>query len=239
MVKIIAHKTDYYSNEEFYHQVAQEEFVDGLSLNVVYDKSHELFVYSPATVENITVLNLEKHKNTHQVLSLKEVLDKIRSLKLDTLVLLNLVPMDYNVSSEDALKGLIAYNQDYVSLLVTLLNQYDDIQVQVHTISRTLLQLLEKNTNRKLGYFVHGGDLSPFDASYYVFTPNMIDDTIFQEILRLKREIFLSITGAADLDICFRHYRSKYATALSQEIFPDLNFIMAQPTLIMRIFKSE
>jgi len=237
-MKVIAQKTDYNDVNTFFNQVIREEYVDGVGFNVLYANDGNLFIYSPNTSEGIGALNLQKNSESDPVLKLEEALIRIQSTNIKKQVMLNLIPIDYSVTDEDSLKRIVQLYRNYVNEVDRIVNKFPNLDILIYSINRSILTIAkEVIKTRKLGFYLYGGDLNPIDVDFYVFTPFMIDDNIFEEMLSFNKEIYITIQDNSELGLLTRHYASKYATANSQRILPYLGFIIAQPNLIERIFR--
>ena len=237
-MKIIAQKTNYNDIDTFFNQVIKEEYVDGVGLNVLYTNDGNLLIYSPNTSEGVGALNLQKNSQDNSVLELEEALTRIQNSNTIKEVMLNLIPVDYSVVDESSLKALVQLYRSYVLEVDKVISKFPSLDIRVYSINRNILTIAKEIIKtRKLGFYLYGGDLNPIDVDFYVFTPFMLDDNIFLEMLGVNKELYIMIMDNAELGLVTRHYASKYATAQSQRVLPYLGFIIAQPNIIERIFR--
>lgn len=237
-MRIIAQKTDYNDVNTFFNQVIQEEYVDGVGLNVIYTNSRNLLVYSPNTSEGVGALNLQKNSQNDSILELEDALATIKNTNIEKQVMLNLIPIDYSVVDEDSLKKIVQLYRDYVNEVDRIVKKFPSLDIHIYSINRSILTIAKEIIKtRKLGFYFYGGDLNPIDVDFYVFTPFMIDDNIFEEMIKFNKELYITIQDNSELGLVTRHYSSKYSTAQSQKVLPYLGFIIAQPHLIERIFR--
>jgi len=45
-MNIIVQKTDFYLNDEFFQEIIQQDYISGVSLNIVYNKEKKILVYN-------------------------------------------------------------------------------------------------------------------------------------------------------------------------------------------------
>jgi len=131
-----------------------------------------------------------------------------------------MIPISLNVTDEAGLKELNEMNREYLRVLGEVMKSHPSLDIRIHSISRNLSLALQKEfPNKRIGFAVSTGDLTPTDANYYVFPTYMIDDTIFEELINAKRGIYLYVENDGDLSALIKHYDSEQTTALASQIF--------------------
>ena len=243
-MKIIAQKTNFYLDGEFFNEILLGESVTGVNLNVVFNRNGKLLIYNNDVQEK---QNVQKIQNTdlenlqiNSVLTLEEALERIKACHKELEIFLNIIPISMNITDDASLKLLTSLNHQYLSKLTEILKAYSSMKICVHSISRNLVLLLqEKKICSKVGFVVYAGELTPTDANYYVFMTYMIDDVIFEELIQNKKELVIYISNQNDLATIAHKYTSEKTTALSSKILPHLNFIVNQPILIEKLFENE
>ena len=48
-MEIIAQKNEFYLNDKFFNEIIKKESVDGVALNIVYNRENEILVYNCST----------------------------------------------------------------------------------------------------------------------------------------------------------------------------------------------
>lgn len=242
-MKIIAQKTDFYLNKEFFNQEIKKDYVNGVSFNVVYNKEKQLFVYNYTTsgflgiqkIQDATMENLEGNK----LLSLETALDSMQRQRPDLPIYLNVIPITIDVFDDTSLKTLNSLNDEYLRELKKITEKYPQLTICMHSISRNLTLLLYQFfSDKQIGFAVYTGDLTPIDVDYYVLPTYMMDDTIFEEMIELGKEIYIFVGDGNDVSVVIDKYKSEKSTALSQKVLPYLNFIVNHPNIMHEIFPN-
>ncbi len=243
-MKIIAQKTDFYLNEEFFSQEIKRDFVDGVSFNIVFNKEKELFVYNYTTagflgiqkIQDATSKNLEGSK----LISLDSALNSMQKSRPDLPIYLNIIPITIDIFDDESLKTLNSLNNEYLDAIKKAIEKYPKLVINLHSISRNLTLLLYQFfPKNQVGFVIYTGDLTPTDVDYYIFPTYMMDDTIFEELLELKKGIYIYISDGNDMSVIVDKYKSEKSTALSQKILPSLNFIVNHSNVIHEIFPES
>ncbi len=237
-MEIIVQKTSYYNTERFFEEAILEPYVSGVAFNLIFSRDHKILIFSPNTSDSINIMNLQditSTMDTSLVLDLEDALTRIKRSGKNLKVLLNLIPISYDIINDASVLQLATLNQEYMKELEKIVKEYTDLDISLHSISRNLLVVADEIFSHSLGFFIYGGDLNLMDVDYYVFTTNMIDDTIFEQEIARDKGIYLQLIGSTDLALVVNHYDSKYSTALSQKVLPHLGFIVNQPNLIYRL----
>ena len=237
-MEIIVQKTSYYNTERFFEEAILEPYVSGVAFNLIFSKNHDILIFSPNSSDSVGIMNLKdinSMADTNFILDLKDALDRIRKSGKRLKVLLNLIPISYDIIDDASFQELAKLSLEYMQELKKIIDEYPDLDISLHSISRNLLVVADSIFSHSLGFFLYGADLNLMDVDYYVFTTNMIDDTIFEQELARDKGIYLQLIGSTDLALVVNHYDSKYSTALSQKVLPHLGFIVNQPNLIYRL----
>ena len=122
--------------------------------------------------------------------NLNTALNNIRRSRSDLKVYLNMIPINFSVVDDESLKQLNLLNRKYISILKSIINNYNDMDISIHSVDRNLSLLVQREfTNRKVGFVLSNLDLTPTDVSYYVFPSYMIDDNIFEELIERNKKI--------------------------------------------------
>lgn len=242
-MNIIVQKTDFYLNDEFFEEILNLNYVTGVSFNVVYNKESKIVVYNYIVsglsgikqIQENSISKLEKSS----VMTLDEAFQKIVNLKKNLKIYLNVIPISLGVTDDASLKELNQKNEEYMTELKKIIERYPSVNTKVHSISRNLILALQKKiSDKKIGFAVSTGDLTPTDADYYVFPVYLIDDTIFEELLDFQKQLYIYIEDDGDLATLIKHYDSEQTTALASQIFPSLSFIVNFPSIFYRTFQN-
>lgn len=240
-MKIIARKTDFYLREEFFKDIITEDYVDGVSLDIILNVDNQILVYN---YQSSGEYNVQLSQNTplkslisSSILTLNEALELIYENRKTIPIYLNLIPNTLAISSEEDLYKLNKRNREYLSVLKNILDIYPRLNINLHSINRNLVLMMQKEfLKNKIGFVIYTGDLTLADVDYYVFPTYMIDDTIFKELIDNKKEIIIFVEGESDLTVITEKYKSKNSNLFSKTIFNDLSFIVDQPILLENIF---
>lgn len=243
-MKIIAQKTDFYDNQEFFTEVIQYQSVNGISFNVLFNNEGKLLVYSYTPSSQYVIDRLERlpfqHVNNPNIMTLEDALEQVRRNRNDLEVYLNLIPTEINIVDDESLKELSAMNTRYTATLKQVVDNFPELKISLHSISRPLALLFQRNiTNRRVGIFVYSGDLTPTEVSYYVFPVYMINNIIFEELIRRGKEIVLFVADDSDMAVVVQTYNSPKTTARASSILPKLTFIVNQPIVMEKLLPNH
>lgn len=243
-MKIIVQKTNFYLDKDFFDEVIGNPIVDGVSLNIVYNTEKKLLVYSYASMGSYTIQQFQSipidYLKESNILYLETALEEIKKKNPKLKIYLNLIPVNINVIDEESLKVINQMNQEYVSSLEKVLSDNPNLSISLHSISRSLLKLMQgKQLPSDIGAVIYAGDLTPIDVEYYVFPTYMIDDTIFEELIKDKKEIIIYVSDENDLAVITEKYNSPKSTAAAQQMLPKLTFMVNHPLLIEKIFSNK
>lgn len=243
-MRIIAQKTDFYLNEEFFHEQILNDYVDGVAFNVVFNKEKKLFIYDYTMsgffgiqkIQDATIENLKGSK----LMPLESALESVQKNRKDLPIYLNIIPVTTDVFDEASLKQLNSINHEYIEELKNMKQKYPNLSISMHSISRNLAYLLyQVFPKENVGFVVYTGDLTPLDVDYYIFPTFMIDNTIFEELIEQEKELYIYVGQSGDISVIIDKYNSEKSTALSQKVLPHLNFIVNQPNILAQIFPKE
>lgn len=241
-MNIIVQKTDFYLDDVFFNEIINDQGINGVSFNIVFNKEHEILIYNYTSsipymlqkIQNVPLQNLEQGN----ILYLKDALTKIQRNRSDLLIYLNIIPYSINIIDESTLQQISNMNQEYTAELNELLELFHDLNISVHSVSRSLILLMQqKIPTLRVGMIVDNSDLTPADVDYYVFPTYMIDDNIFEELIRFNKGILIFISDENDLAVITKTYNSPESTAFSQTILPYLSFMANHSILIQKIFQ--
>lgn len=240
-MKIIARKTDFYLQEEFFKDIITKDYVDGVSLDIILNVDNKILVYNYQSSGEYTVQQSQntplKNLISSSMLTLNRVLELIYENRKTLPIYLNLIPNTLAISSEEDLYKLNKRNREYLSVLKNILDIYPRLNINLHSVSRNLVLMMQKEfLKNKIGFVIYTGDLTLADVDYYVFPTYMIDDVIFKELIDNKKQIIIFIEGETDLALVTEKYKSKNISLFSKSILNDLSFIINQPILLESIF---
>ena len=123
-MRIIAQKTDFYLNEEFFNDQILNDYVDGVAFNVVFNKEKKLFLYDYTTsgffgiqkIQDATIENLKGSK----LMPLDTALESIQKNRASLPIYLNIIPITTDVFDEASLKQLNSINNEYIEELAKM-----------------------------------------------------------------------------------------------------------------------
>lgn len=242
-MNIIARKTDFYLKDDFFKNIITEDYVDGVALDILLNVDNKLLIYNYNTPGDYTVQQFQNMPLNKiigsNVLTLEEALELIYENRRNIPIYLNLIPNTLAIASDEDLLELNKRNREYLTELDRVLKKYTNLNVNIHSINRNLVLMLQKEfLKNQIGFVIYTGDLTPTDVNYYVFPTYMIDDTIFEELLNHNKRIVIYIDDESDLTIVTKKYASKDTTEFSKRLLKDLSFIVNQPILLDKIFRQ-
>ena len=202
MFKIISRKNNIYNNKEFIETTKNEEYkLDGIMLDIIMTKDEKLLVFSPITTNRKT-FNTIQNSNLEDIKYL-DVFFLEDALKLyhgcPRKVILNLLPLN-ETAIIDELPKLRKDYERYLDVLCEVLNSYQDMNLYLCSSSYHLLYILKrKEIKLQQGVILDINNANYIDVDFYIFTPAMIEQKIFQEQIKIGKEVMLSMEDCDDM----------------------------------------
>lgn len=243
-MRILVNKTDLYNNAEFLKKTSQKiKYLEGVGFNIAITKDNQFVVFSPvsnnqATIQTISNKNL-KELTYLDLLTLKDVLTFYQQRESQNKIFLNLLPSAIPIASEESLETIKNINNNYTKYLLETLKPYENLNLYLGSVNASLMQLLKsENIPWKKGIVLFGGNLNYIDVDFYVFGTELLSGEIFNQQLKLNKEVILYLGDANDLSIAYEFFRGEKATALANSIFDDILFLNDYPELFFKLFSN-
>lgn len=243
-MRILVNKTDLYNNAEFLKKTSQKiKYLEGVGFNIAITKDNQFVVFSPvsnnqATIQTISNKNL-KELTYLDLLTLKDVLTFYQQRESQNKIFLNLLPSAIPIASEESLETIKNINNNYTKYLLETLKPYENLNLYLGSVNASLMQLLKsENIPWKKGIVLFGGNLNYIDVDFYVFGTELLSGEIFNQQLKLNKEVILYLGDANDLSIAYEFFRGEKATALANSIFDEILFLNDYPELFFKLFSN-
>lgn len=239
-MKLIIQKGEKYTNEDFFKQVIHYEYIDGITLNVAKTNDDVLVVFNLASSSNVLIKNIyessyQQLKNL-EVISLETVIRYLSQINYPKKILLNLIPYKLMQLTEEQNKLLIEEYKTYARLLKNCLQDIN-LQIGIHSVSRSLLEFVRKsNITTSFGFAVVGYDLNYIDVDYYIFTVDMLNLPLIKQQIGLGKDVIIYIQNDFELSFIYDMFLGAKKTDLTKEIYKDVHLMGNYPEVLKKTF---
>ena len=240
-MNLIIQKSIQYNIQDFFNKVINLDYIDGISLNVGVTKDEKIVVFNLSSGNEELLKSI--HHNTYnqlknlEMVMLDDILSYLNKNNYKDKVMLNLIPIEYKCVTEDETKALFEKINRYVNNLLTIFKDKKNLNLYVHSTSRSLINLLsEKDKNIHLGFAITTTDLNYIDVKYFVFSYEMINLTLIKQELDLGKEIFLYVGSTYEMSSIYDYLRGDKKTKLADEIYDKLFIMGDYPQILKKTF---
>ncbi len=240
-MNLIIQKSIKYNIQEFFNNVVNLEFIDGISLNVGVTKDDKIVIFNLTSgndelVKSIFSNTYNQLKNLEMVM-LDDVLSYLNNTNYKGKVMLNIIPLEHKCVTEEETKALMEKINLFLDNLEAMLKGKENLDLFIHSASRNLVTLFKnKGLKAKIGFAVTTTDLNYIDVEYYVFAYEMINLILIKQEVNLNKEVFLYLGSAYEMSSIFDYLRGSKATDLAKELYNKLNLIGDYPDIMKKTF---
>lgn len=238
-MQIIAHKNNLYNNKDFINKVESDhQNLNGIMLDIIKTKDERLLVFSPVSTNKTTIDTIQNNNLDEisylDILTLEDALTILETFKEK--ILLNILPLNEAVVIEDHQKT-VKNNEHYIELINNIISKYKNLNLYICSISHNLLyHIIRKIENVKYGVILSVNDSTYIDVDFYIFSPEMLKESILKQQLDLKKEVMIQMHDCDDMTnvTCFL-----MNTIKQKEIIKDMQFITNHSQLFYLICRDN
>lgn len=238
-MQIIAHKNNLYNNKDFINKVESDhQNLNGIMLDIIKTKDERLLVFSPVSTNKTTIDTIQNNNLEEisylDILTLEDALKILETFKEK--ILLNILPLNEAVVIEDHQKT-VKNNEHYIELVNSVISKYKNLNLYICSISHNLLyHIIRKIENVKYGVILSVNDSTYIDVDFYIFSPEMLKESILKQQLDLKKEVMIQMHDCDDMTnvTCFL-----MNTIKQKEIIKDMQFITNHSQLFYLICRDN
>lgn len=245
-LKIIAQKDNTYNFEEFLRNAINEEYLDGLYFDIVQTQDGKIIVFNTVLNNEATIKNIQESNYStllqSKVVTLERLLSSLNNIWKKK-VILNLIPLITPAINDQNIKMINSKNEAYVDRVVSITNQFLNMDLRMSTESVAILYFLRQKVKvRKLGIILNPQSLGYIDVDFYIVKPLMFDVKILEEQLRLGKEVIFQLDNVYDINYMITNRISKNFNGTEEQIaylFEHIYFMSPYPELIYRSFQVK
>ena len=217
-MKIIAQKSDTMNSEDFFHKALSTNYIDGINLNVALTKDNQIVVFNNTSVSDAIVNTIDNSTlselNNYDIITLENTLNKL--------------------NQENTTKMNL-----YIDTLKTIIDNFTRLTIHVHSLNRNLVSMLKnKLKDNQVGFVIYTGDLNFIDVDYYVFTMNVYDEAIIDQLLRKKKKILIYIHSEYYLSVVYQGFLKEQENEVATKMIDKIAIISNYPEIIYKLFKT-
>lgn len=243
-MRIIAQQTDALNTYEFWDNVASNDFIDGMSLNIAFTYDNQILTYN-LDVNNEASINTIESSNLNQLTNydlqpFDVTMKNLNERNIGKDIYINIAPFRTGPLTEKNIENDTKRMNLYVDKIKEIIDKYPNLKIHLHSINRSILSILQqKIKNHRIGYVITNRDLTFVDVDYYVMTMNAFNDTIIDLLLKENKEVILYISSDYYISYIYQHYRGEKSTAYLQQVFNQLGIMTNYPEIIHRVFAEN
>lgn len=242
-MRIIAQKSNTLNTDDFLKDSLTKSYIDAMSFNVAYTKDRRVVVFN-SNVAGIAVMNtinnstLGELKN-YEIVLLEDVLQKLKEAPVKKDIYLNLAPIRQGILNDENIQEVTNEMNAYIKSLKTILASYSTLTINLHSVSRNLIVMMQKEiTTHRIGFAVTGNDFNFIDVDYYILLSSTQDDSMIDVLHKNNKEVILYILSDYYISYLYEHYLGEKSTPELQQTFSKLGIMTNYPDIIYRVFSA-
>lgn len=240
-MKIIAQKNSDSNTIEFLKNSIQKDSIYGINLNIAYTKDNKIVVFNISSTSQAIINTIEsstlKELNNYEIILLDDILSKLSKYQFDKRIYINIVPSNNLVINDENIIEITKRMNEYVNELITIIDKYQNLTIQLHSTSQSIINILKQKTNNiKIGFVIYGDNLNYIDVNYYIITMNTFNDNIINLLLKNNKEVIIYIYSDYYISYIYEHYLGEKSTPHLQQVFKSLGIMTNYPEIVYKIF---
>lgn len=243
-MRIIAQQTDALNTHDFWDNVASNDFIYGMSLNIAFTQDNQVLTYNMAVGNNASINTIESSNLTqlqnYDLELFEETLKNINQRNIGKDIYINIAPFRTGTLTEENIQNDTERMNLYVDKIKETIDKYPNLKIHLHSINRSIITILkQKIKDHRIGFIISNRDLNFVDVDYYVMTMNAFNDTIIDLLLRENKEVILYINSDYYIAYIYDHYKGEKSTAYIQQVFEQLGIMTNYPEIIYKVFTEN
>lgn len=239
-MKLIVQKNVKYTLKEFFSEIINYDYLDGIALNIVKTKDNVLVVINLSSQSSTFVKTISSNEVVNlkgfEMIPLLEIMTYLDKIGYKKKVILNIIPYQPIRLTEDENKLLVEEYKQYAKNLKEM-TENSNLDIYIHSISRTLVNFLKhENIKAKLGFAFGGFDLNYIDVDYYLFTVDMLNFPLMKQQLDNNKEVIIYIGTEYELSYVYDISRGNKMTKLTDEVFKNTYLMGDYPEILKATF---
>lgn len=242
-MKIIAQKSDAMNSEEFFRKALSTNYIDGINLNVALTRDNQIVVFNNTSVSDAIVNTIDNSTlselNNYDIITLEDTLNKLNQKNTTKDIYINVIPFKTGILTDENIQQTVTKMNLYIDTLKTIIDNFTRLTIHVHSINRNLVSMLKnKLKNNQVGFVIYTGDLNFIDVDYYVFTMNVYDEAIIDQLLRKNKNILIYIHSDYYLSVVYQGFLKEQENKVITKLVDKIAIISNYPEIIYKLFKT-
>lgn len=240
-MKLIVQKNSKYVLSNFFSKIIHYDYLDGIALNVVKTKDNVLVVINLSSTQASYIKTVYSNEFVNlkgfEMVPLNEVIKYLKRINYKKKVFLDIIPYQPIQLTEEQNKLLLEEYREYARNLKEMIGSNSDLDIYIHSISRTLIDFIRREEiDAKFGFAIVGFDLNYIDVDYYVFTVEMLNFPLMKQQLEASKEIMVYTGTEYELSYLYDIFRGDLRTPLTEEIFKSIYIMGDYPEILKETF---
>lgn len=240
-MKLIIEKNSKYTIPDFFSKIINLDYIDGICLNIVKTSDNVLVSINLSTSNNsfLRTISLNNFVNLKgfEMVPLLEIMNYLKRINYQEKIFLNIIPYQPTKLTEDDSILLVDMYKEYAKLLREIIDISRDLNIYIHSISRTLIDFIRKeDVKTKFGFTISLFDLNYIDVDYYVFLVDMLNFSLIKQEIDMGKEVVIYIGTDYELSYIYDIFKGDKKTNLTEEIFENIYIIGDYPEILKTTF---
>ncbi len=242
-MKIIAQKSAAMNSEDFFNNALSKNYIDGINLNVALTSDNKIVVFNNTSTEQAIINTIDNSTldqlGNYDIITLEETLDQLNQKQSTKEIYINVIPFKTGILTDETIEKVINKMNQYIDNLKTIIEKHSNLPIHVHSINRNLVSMMKnKIKNIPVGFVIYTGDLNFIDVNYYVFTMNVYDEAIIDQLLQKNKGIILYINSDYYLSIVYQGFIQEQQNEVVTKLIDQISIISNYPEIIYKLFKT-
>lgn len=242
-MKIIAQKSNAMNSEEFFRNALTTNYIEGINLNIALTKDNQIVVFNTTSVSDAIVNTIDNSTlselNNYDIITLEDTLNKLNQENITKDIYINVIPFKTGILTDENIQQTVIKMNLYIDNLKTIIDKFTRLTIHVHSINRNLVSMLKnKLKNKQIGFVIYVGDLNFIDVNYYVFTMNVYDEAIIDQLLKKNKNILIYIHSDYYLSVVYQGFLKEQENKVITKLVDKIGIISNYPEIIYKLFKT-
>ena len=239
-MKLIVQKNVKYTLKEFFDEIINYDYLEGIALNVVKTKDNVLVVVNlssqnPSFVKTVYSNEFVNLKG-FEMFPLFEIINYLDKIGYKKKVILDIIPYQPIKLTEEQNKLLVDEYKEYARNLKEIFINCN-LDIYIHSISRTLIEFIKReNVKGKIGFAIVGFDLNYIDVDYYLFTVEMLNFPLMKQQLDSNKDVIIYFGTEYELSYVYDISKGNNKTKLTEHVFKDVYIMGDYPEILKETF---
>lgn len=238
-MKIFSLKNNQYDNSGFIETVYNNQYVEGLVLDVIMTKDNKIIVFPESTSTSVGLASVQKKTlkeiKDSEIQLLETYLQQLTHFKKR--IILDIIPMDQPILTDYTAESIFKQNCFYIDQILNVVTRYKECVVSMMSVSPALLSILKsKKLDYKLGWVIVSENTNYIDTDMYIFASAMLDNAVLMQQIDHKKEIMVYAVDGYSISNVLNFFKSKEKSSIKKKIFDEIFIITYYPDIFTNAY---